>query len=163
MRTSATIYTDGSCHTQQRVGAWVAILLIGEEKHVLSGSVLDTTHNRMELTAVIQALEYLRDKRKDIASLTICSDSQYVIGLAGRETQLSTLAFTTKKGKELPNADLVKELLAYSRFFSIEWIKIAAHQKKTENINYNREADQLARKLVRADSRSSNKIISPAP
>jgi ribonuclease HI len=148
--TSVTIYTDGSCHTRQRVGAWAAILLIGSHKQVLSGSVPDTTHNRMELTAVIKALEYLRDNNKDITNLTICSDSQYVIGLTTREPRLSTLGFTTKKGKELPNADLVKELLDYFRLFTIEFVKIKAHQKKAEIINYNIEADYLARKLVRA-------------
>jgi len=153
---SATIYTDGSCHTGRRTGAWVAILLLGEDKRVLSGLVPATTHNRMELTAVIKALEYLRQTSSHSTHLTLCSDSQYVIGLAGRETKLSALGFTTKSGKALPNADLVTELLTLSRFFTIEWIKIAAHQRKTERINYNREADMLARKLVRADSRFLN-------
>src|SRR5258708_2922161 len=148
--TSATIYTDGSCQPRQREGAWVAILLIGGHKKILSGLVSDTTHNRMELTAVIKALEYLLENYKDITTLTICSDSQYVIGLAARETRLSTLGFTTKKGKELPNADLVKELLDYFRLWTIEFVKIKAHRKKTESSNYNIEADWLARKLVRA-------------
>ena len=119
----------------------------------------DTTHNRMELTAVIKALEYLRDKSKDITSLTICSDSQYVIGLTSRQTRLSALEFTTRKGKELPNADLVKELLDYFRLFTIEFVKIKAHQKKTEIPNYNIEADYLARKLVRAAIISNSSII----
>jgi len=151
---SATIYTDGSCHTAQRLGAWVAIILLDGNKQVLSGAVPDTTHNRMELTAVIKALEYCRQPDSGITHLTLCSDSQYVIGLTGRETRLSSEGFTTKGGKPLPNADLVTELLALSRFFTIEWIKIAAHQRQTENINYNREADMLARKLVRANVHS---------
>src|SRR5258708_29426485 len=147
-KTSATIYTDGSCHTRQRAGAWVAILLIGGHKQILSGLVSDTTHNRMELTAVIKALEYLRENYKDITTLTICSDSQYVIGLAARETTLSTLGFTTKKGKELTNADLVKELLDYFRLWTIEFVKIKAHRKKTESSNYNLATDRLTQKLV---------------
>jgi ribonuclease HI len=56
----AEIYTDGSCHTQLCIGAWAAIILIDEEKITLSGKDLDTTHNRMEILAVTEALEYLR-------------------------------------------------------------------------------------------------------
>ena len=57
----AEIYTDGSCHTQKRIGAWVAIILTGTEKKVLSGIVQDTTHNRMELYAVIKGIEYIKN------------------------------------------------------------------------------------------------------
>ena len=46
---SAEIYTDGSCHTQQCIGAWAAIILIDQQKIVLSGRENDTTHNRMEI------------------------------------------------------------------------------------------------------------------
>ena len=53
-----TIYTDGSCHTQQLVGAWAAIIFIGAKKFVLSGTEENTTHNRMELTAIIEALKF---------------------------------------------------------------------------------------------------------
>jgi len=155
--TSAAIYTDGSCHTQYKVGAWVAILLFtgerssGEQhRQLLSGTVSDTTHNRMELTAVIKALEYIRENHQEITTLTICSDSQYVIGLPAREEKMAGNGFTGKKGKELPNADLVKKLLGYSRSFILEFVKIKAHQKKNGVLNYNIEADLLSRKLVRA-------------
>lgn len=128
--TSAEIYTDGSCHTQFRVGAWVAILLIGPEKKLLTGLVLDTTHNRMELTAVIKAMEHVRTHYAAVTSLKICSDSQYVVNLPAREEKLTALGFTNKKGTELRNADLVKELLGYSRSFTIGFVKIKTHQKK---------------------------------
>ena len=142
-KTSVAIYTDGSCHTQHRVGAWVAILLINGEKEqqLLSGTVTDTTHNRMELTAVIKALEYVRGNHREVTMLTIFSDSQYVVGLPAREEKMAGNRFTGKKGKELPNADLVKELLNYSRSFLIEFVKIKAHQKKNSVLNYNIEAD----------------------
>src|SRR5258708_31440451 len=94
--TSATIYTDGSCHTRQRAGAWVAILLIGGHKQILSGLVSDTTHNRMELTALIKALEYLLENYKDITTLTIFSHTPYLIGLAAPETRPSNLGLPTK-------------------------------------------------------------------
>ena len=63
------IYTDGSCHSQSRAGAWVAILLMGMDKIVLSGQEADTTHNRMELVAVINALTYLKTSHSGIRKL----------------------------------------------------------------------------------------------
>ena len=54
------IYTDGSCHTQFLIGAWAAIIFISGEKIILSGIENYTTHNRMELMAVIKALEFIR-------------------------------------------------------------------------------------------------------
>ena len=56
----AEIYTDGSCHTQHKIGTWVAIILMDTEKKILSGTVKDTTHNRMELMAVVKAIEYIK-------------------------------------------------------------------------------------------------------
>ena len=55
---SAIVYTDGSCDTQFLTGAWVCILLIGEERQQLSGLEMNTTHNRMELLAVIKGIEF---------------------------------------------------------------------------------------------------------
>lgn len=143
----AEIYTDGSCHTQHRIGAWVAILLIGPEKFILSGVIPDTTHNRMELTAVIRALECCRTRYPSTRTIKICTDSQYVMGLAARAAKTSS---------PLRNADLVKELLDQLETFTIaiEWVKIKAHQKSTDVPNYNREADKLARKMLRENSRS---------
>ncbi|MHA4812463.1 RNase H family protein [Flavitalea flava] len=159
------IYTDGSCHTQLGKGAWVAILLTGEDKVVLSGVVEDTTHNRMEVLAVIRAIQHIKINYPFISHLKIGSDSQYVVGLPGRARKLSASGFANKKGVELQNADLVKEFLDLTGAFLIEWIKIKAHSqnsgshgsdkeseavyRESEGIRYNREADILSRKLVR--------------
>lgn len=147
--TTAKIYTDGSCHTQLCIGAWVAILLKGDEKKVLTGTAWNTTNNRMELTAVIKAIEYVLANYPDIATLTILSDSQYVTGLPARKEKLITLGFNTKKGNELQNADLVKTLFRYIQSLTIEFVKIKAHQKLNGVSDYNVEADKLSRKLVR--------------
>src|ERR1035437_9452576 len=137
------IYTDGSCHTQQCVGAWVAILLADNKKTVLSGSETGTTHNRMELIAVIRALEYVKTNYKKVSSVTVVSDSQYVVGLNARKEKLLKQDFNTKAGKEIRNADLVKEFFLLST--NVLFMKIKAHQKKTSAINYNIEADVLVR------------------
>jgi ribonuclease HI len=152
---SAEIYTDGSCHTQNRVGAWAAIILTGTEKKVLSGIVQDTTHNRMELAAVIKGIEYLKNNYQAITTIKVFSDSQYVTGLRDREEKLTAMDFFTKKGAAVQNADLVKELLALFSTLPVELIKVKAHQKKTGTVNYNIEADKLSRKMVRD---ASNKV-----
>jgi ribonuclease HI len=149
MDNQATIYTDGSCHTQLKVGAWVAIVLTGNEKHTISGTATDTTNNAMELTAVIKAIEYIKEKHSGVNSIEMIADSQYVIGLTARREKLIAVDFTSKKGKELPNTALVKQFLSLTQSGNIHFIKIKAHQKANEQINYNIEADKLARKLVR--------------
>jgi ribonuclease HI len=103
----------------------------------------------MELTAVIRAIEYVKEHHPGISSIQVIADSQYVIGLTARREKLIALSFTSKKGKELPNAVLLKQFLPYTQSGNIEFIKVKAHQKVNELINYNIEADKLARKLVR--------------
>ena len=145
----AEIYSDGSCHTQHRIGTWVAIIFIGTEKKVLSATVPDTTHNRMELTAVIKAIQYLKVHYRLIKTIRIFSDSQYVTGLPARKEKIISPDFSTVKRNSMQNADLVKTFLELLSWLSIEFIKIKAHQKQGDTINYNREADTLSRKLLR--------------
>jgi ribonuclease HI len=152
----AEIYTDGSCHTQNRIGAWVAIILTGTKKKVLSGIVQGTTHNRMELSAVIKGIEYIRSNYPAIKTIKLFSDSQYVTGLRDREGKLAAMDFLTKKGTGIQNADLVKELLALFSILPVELIKVKAHQKKTGTVNYNIEADKLSRKMVRDERNKIN-------
>ena len=72
------IYTDGACSVNPGMGGWGAIIIFesGEEKEI-SGSELETTNNRMEITAVIKSLE-LEELRND-DKVKIYSDSTYVI------------------------------------------------------------------------------------
>ena len=145
----AEIYTDGSCHTQHRIGTWVAIILLGTERKILSGTVKDTTHNRMELMAVVKAIEYIKIHLANTTSVKVYTDSQYVTGLPVRKEKLVKADFTSGKGNPLQNADLVKTFLESISNLSIEFVKIKAHQKSTDVVNYNREADMLSRKLLR--------------
>lgn len=145
----AEIYTDGSCHTQKCVGAWASVILVNGDKIVLSGTETNTTHNRMEIKAVTSSIKYIHQHFKSITHLKIVSDSQYVIGLIGRETKFTTRNFTTKAGKDIRNIDLVKELLLLVTEINVQFVKIKAHQKETDIVNYNIEVDKLSRKLVR--------------
>ena len=149
---SITIYTDGSCHTQLKIGAWAAVILVDGKKKILTGKAENTTHNRMELTAVIDALMYVQNNYGVTREIKIISDSQYVIGLTAREQKLSANDFITKKGKPVQNADLVKQLLFLLNTMNVNLEKIKAHQQKTGVDDYNIEVDKLSRKLVREGS-----------
>jgi len=144
-----TVYTDGSCHTQYRIGAWVALVFVGDEKIVLSGTAADTTHQRMELLAVIRSIQYVRQQYAETRVLHIFSDSQYVTGLPARSEQLAAAQFTTRKGNAIRNEALVEELLLLLQTMQVRLEKVRAHQPVTELVNYNIEADKLSRKLVR--------------
>lgn len=146
-----TIYTDGSCHTQHRVGSWVAIVLTGDEKIILHGNAQDTTHHEMELLAVIKAIEYVYDHYAAQTAVHIFSDSQYVTGLPGRKEKLQSAGFIVKKGNPIQHADLVKKLLLLLAQFPVILTKIPSHQKNVAgSTNYNTEADILSRQLIRS-------------
>lgn len=143
------IFTDGSCHTQKCVGAWASVILVDDQKIVLSGKEESTTHNRMEILAVINSINYVLQHFPTIRELKIVSDSQYVIGLVSRQSKFLTSDYTTKAGNDIRNIDLVKELLLLLSTIKVEFVKIKAHQKATAVINYNIEVDKLSRQLVR--------------
>ena len=145
----AEIFSDGSCHTQLKIGGWAAILFIDQEKIILSGTALNTTHNQMELTAVIKSIEYIRTNYPMLKGIRICSDSQYVTGLPARKENLTANKFVTQNGNSMQNAELVQTLLKQVESFNVEWIKIKAHQKRNETANPNIEVDKLSRRIVR--------------
>jgi len=147
------IFTDGSCHTQKRVGAWAALIFVDKEKTTLKGCEFDTTHNRMELLAVINAIKWLKEHDLASETINIFSDSQYVINLNNRAEKLNAKEFLTNKGTAIKNEDLVKELLNYYSSYDVKLIKVKAHQKNTGAENFNREVDMIVRKLVRENTR----------
>ena len=147
MKSVIRIYTDGSCHTQLLFGAWAAILFIDEEKVILNGDEKETTHNRMELLAVIKALNYLDGRTLHDRTIEVYSDSQYVVNLLTRKDKLKQKNFITNKGTEIQNCDLVKVLIELIESHDVDFTKVKAHQKDGDEIN--REVDIIVRKLVR--------------
>jgi ribonuclease HI len=156
MNRTITVYTDGSCHTQYCSGSWVAIIISGDEKIVLSGTEQDTTHQRMELIAVIKSLEYIHRNYTDIIHLQVISDSQYVTGLPARREKITAKNFSVNKGTAMQNDDLVKLFFQLLDVMPVEFIKIKAHQKLSDAVKYNIEADELSRKLVREAVKKRN-------
>lgn len=143
------IFTDGSCHPACQVGGWAAIILTGEDKIILKGTAVGTTHQRMELTAVMKAMEHLESEGMLARQISVYTDSQYVVNLRHRKEKLKASNFLTKKGWAIQNADLLRVLMKYIEYLNIEFIKVKAHQKSTSGPDFNREVDKLSRKMVR--------------
>ncbi len=104
------IYTDGSCHNDYNIGAWAPILFVDNKKTILKGTAQNTTHNRMELLAVIKAIEFSNENYKH-SLLKIYTDSQYVFRIPERMDKLKNNNFHTKRGIPLHNDDLVQILI----------------------------------------------------
>eukprot|EP01036_Dinobryon_divergens_P048828 gene48828-65475_t len=138
---SAIVYTDGSCHTQRKIGAWVAIVFVLGKKVLLSGIERDTTNNRMELTAVIEAMDYIKKLAVEIEEVSMNTDSQYVAGLMGRQEKLTLNGFKNSTGEEMTNGELVKSFFKCLGNLTVGFVKVKAHQKKGSTENYNIEAD----------------------
>ena len=148
-QTEISIYTDGSCHTQLKTGSWAAIILIENSKLILSGIEKETTHNRMEIFAVIQAISYLILQFKFTPKTTLYSDSQYVCNIQLRKEKLIKNNFISKNGKPLRNLDLISQLLEKVKLLPISIIKIKGHQKENSFSHYNREADKICKHLLK--------------
>jgi ribonuclease HI len=144
------VYTDGSCDPSVRIGCWAAIILKSGVRKDISGVVTETTHQRMELTSVIESIKTVLDYSTQPVPIVIFSDSQYVVSLVERHLSLRHKELKTKKGTLISNADLVETILEYIETLPITFIKVKAHQKETGSVNYNREVDKLCRKLLRA-------------
>ncbi len=136
--TKVTIYTDGACSGNPGPGGWCAILVcMGKEKEI-SGGAHETTNNRMELTAVIEALKALKRR----CSVHIVTDSKYVVDGVTKGWAKSWRAKGWRKGDGKPalNPELWGELLDEldKHEVTFEWIKgHAGHE-------YNERCDKAA-------------------
>lgn len=146
------IYTDGSCHTQHKIGGWAAVIFIDDKKTLIKGKEINTTHNRMEIIAVLKAIDFVKTNNPG-AAMIIYSDSQYVCGIRDRKEKLKNKNFLTNKGKLIQNLDLVKDLIYEIENYDISFVKVKAHQKSGDTVNCNREVDKISRKIVRDNVR----------
>ena len=126
-----TIYTDGSCSGNPGPGGWGAILDYKGVRKELSGGEYETTNNRMEMTAVIKALECLREP----CEITLCSDSTYVMDALSKGWAKGWRARGWRKADKQPalNADLWARMLELCEphVFHYQWIK--GHAGHPEN------------------------------
>jgi len=130
-----TIYTDGSCApTNPGPGGWGAILESGTHRKEISGSFRHTTNQRMELTAVIEAIKCLKVKN---VTLDIYSDSAYVVNSISKGW-IDNWVKTNFKGKA--NVDLWKEFLTLRDNYTINMIWVKGHASNAGN----NRCDELA-------------------
>jgi len=135
------IFTDGACKGNPGPGGWGAWLRSGPHEKELCGGEPLTTNNRMELLAVIRALESL----KRPSQVRIATDSQYVQkGISEWIKNWKLRGWRTSNKEPVKNADLWKELDAISSQHQIEWVWVKGHAGHEGN----ERADLLANRGV---------------
>jgi ribonuclease HI len=147
------LHTDGSCHAIHRIGGWACIITLPGKTKILEGYHRNTTHQRMELTAVIEGLTFLRDHKLNSLPVQLFTDSQYVTMLPLRRKGIESADYLTSKNILLPNADILKTFFGLMDTFAITIHKVKAHQKSGAMENLNRVADLRCRKIVREQVR----------
>lgn len=131
------IWTDGACKGNPGVGGWGALLRQGKHEKTLCGGELHTTNNRMELLAVIKALEAL----KRHCDVTVHTDSQYVQkGMNEWLASWKQRGWRTADKKPVKNADLWQELDALVEQQPVTWRWVRGHAGDPGN----ERADELA-------------------
>jgi ribonuclease HI len=132
------IFTDGACSGNPGPGGWGAILRYGETVRELSGGEADTTNNRMELTAAIEALNAL----KRPCDIVLTTDSTYVKdGITSWIDGWKKRGWKNSQKKPVKNEDLWKALDAARSRHTVEWKWVKGHAGHAEN----ERCDELAR------------------
>ena len=126
-----TLYTDGACSGNPGPGGWGAILIYKDIRKEMSGGEVETTNNRMELTAAIEGLKAL----KEPCRVKLYSDSKYLIDGITKDWARSWRAKGWKKsdGKPALNVDLWEEVLRLDEYHEIEYIWVKGHAGNPNN------------------------------
>ena len=135
------IYSDGACKGNPGVGGWGALLVSGEHRKELVGGERLTTNNRMELTAVIEALQSL----KRCSQVCIYTDSQYVLkGINEWLPNWKRRGWRTSANTPVKNVDLWQRLDELVSQHQVEWQWVKGHNGHPGN----ERADALANQGV---------------
>jgi ribonuclease HI len=135
-----TIYTDGSCQGNPGPGGWGALLRYGKHEKALSGGEKDTTNNRMELMAALEALRALNAPCRVI----LFTDSEYLKKGITEWMPGWKRRNWRRKGGKLANVDLWMKLDEEIGRHEIHWRWVRGHAGNV----YNERVDQLARKAI---------------
>lgn len=139
--TTVEIYTDGGCRGNPGIGGWGAVLESGEHKKTIKGHAHNTTNNRMEMTAAIEALNSL----KRSCNVILHTDSTYVRnGITQWLPNWKRNNWKTAAKKPVKNADLWQALDAASERHQIDWRWVKGHA----GVPGNELADQLANEAM---------------
>ena len=138
------IYTDGSCLENPGNGGWAAIINNNGKIDKISGNEKNTTNNRMELLATINALKKIKSNNE----IQIYTDSQYVkLGITEWINTWIKNKWQTSKKEEVKNKDLWTQLYDLNNSLNIKWNWIKAHSGNV----LNEEVDLLAKKAALLD------------
>ena len=149
MKSSITIYTDGACKGNPGEGGWGAYIEYNNEKVKLYGYETDTTNNRMEITAAIEALRYIKVK----SNIIIYTDSKYLMN--GINTWIHDWKknnWRTSSNKGVKNVDLWKIIDELNSNHSIKWIWVKGHSGNPGNDM----ADELANFAITSKEKHFN-------
>ena len=140
-KSAIDIYTDGACKGNPGPGGWGAYLISGAHEKEIFGGEAETTNNRMELTAVIEALRMLKNPSK----IRLFIDSQYVKnGINLWISNWKRTGWKTSNKKPVKNVDLWMVLDELVPRHEIEWIWVKGHAGNLGN----ERADDLANRGV---------------
>lgn len=142
MKARVEIFTDGACSGNPGIGGWGALLRYKDVEKELSGAELQTTNNRMELTAVIEALKALKTE----CNITLYTDSKYVMNGINEwlENWKKNGWKTSNKKNAVKNIDLWQQLDELIKKHEIRWVWVKGHNGHPEN----ERVDTLARNEV---------------
>jgi ribonuclease HI len=140
------IYTDGACRGNPGPGGWAALLSCDGREKEISGAEAHTTNNRMELLAVIRALEALK---KPQVRVKVYTDSQYVRkGITEWLASWKSRGWRTASKKPVMNQDLWEQLDALAAPHTIEWHWVPGHAGVPGNERVDRLANQAIDSLL---------------
>lgn len=137
------IYTDGACSGNPGIGGWAAILKYKGHEKQISGYEENTTNNRMELKAAIEALKLL----KEPCEVELYSDSAYLVNgfNNGWVETWEKNNWMNNEREQVKNIEMWKELEKLNNIHKISFIKIKGHS----NNEYNNKCDELAKEQIK--------------
>jgi len=147
------IHTDGACEGNPGPGGWAAILEHGEVRKEISGGVIATTNNRMEMTAALEALTRL----KEPCQVTVFTDSSYLRDGITKWIHGWKAKGWKKKTQAVKNVDLWQALDAAASRHRIEWHWVRGHAGNPLNERCDVLATQEARKFAKEHTASELK------
>jgi ribonuclease HI len=143
--TEIEIYTDGACRGNPGPGGWGALLISGDTRKEISGAELQTTNNRMELSAAVEALRAL----KRPVSVTLYTDSKYVCtGIQEWLPQWQQRGWRTADRKPVKNVDLWQALDEARGPHQVTWKWVKGHAGNEGNEHVDRLANEAIDKLL---------------
>ena len=138
------IVVDGSCLGNPGPGGWACILRCGDDERVLQGGAVDTTNNRMELTAAIEGLRALNRSCR----VTLVIDSEYVRrGITEYLARWKANGWTSSVGKPVANRDLWEELEELVLYHDVNWRHVRGHSGVPDQDRCDGLATAAARKV----------------